>query len=452
MRFILILIFLGIVSLVEGQSYVEQIIQGYQYYAKGSFREAEQVFNQILQKNPPEWVKNAVFIEKMFMYLQQNKTDEALNAFSQGISYGFNDYLFLHEKPEFRVLFQNKRFQQLYQSMRISPADHAELLWLKAEFQQVNHETTMMITENMGRPDEDYTSVPLAAIPTRVPQSSTILVQRELLNYVQLQQKNTVLQSDISRKMHNTNMNIIGNIPSGTDSTQDYWAQQEKLRKIQESSLQANQRAERRRQAIVERRFILAGGTSTIPQACPPLGSIDLSQNPNTTTSSSEPSESSSPSETYPENHSVEEAFHQGAQALGALCGRWEGTGKNREGSFRCQILASAVLENSYLQMDCTLEWQSGSKVGKVEKGLGMVTYDPQTSQYVWYYFYALGGIVHLVGTVSPDGKTFQFQLANGGGAYCQWKVSERYFDAVVEMLDEQGKAQWFSEEHYQRK
>ncbi|MEK7484690.1 MAG: tetratricopeptide repeat protein [Planctomycetota bacterium] len=226
-------------------NYVDYLIQGSQLGSEKKYDQAISVYQQILQSNPPAWAQVGAYYGLFFAYTMKNQTDLALNALEKGIQAGMNDFVAIHDEPAYRVFFQNPRFIQLYNQMRISQADTMELYWIYSEFQAINHETIMLITANMNRKDSDYTEVFQVDIPTRTPQCSTLLLGREYVRYLQNVQKNQVLQSDISRLNHLMQMNIINNMPSGgtDDPNMAYRKEQQRLQDIEDARRQARSSA-----------------------------------------------------------------------------------------------------------------------------------------------------------------------------------------------------------------
>lgn len=442
--------FLGLMfwtSLLWSQTnYMEQLVQASSLASSGDYTQAFSIFQKVLQQSPPQWVQNCAYSEMSIAYIRQNKVNDCLNALENAVANGFNNFILIHEVPEFRPLFTNPRFQEIYGKMRISEADMKEFYWIYSEIQSVNHETTMLITENMGRPDDQYTAIYPSQIPNRIPQSSTVLALRELLQVVQNNQKANVLQSDMSRISHNMNMNIINNMGGSEDANTRYWKEQEKQNKILNSIQQANQRAQQRQNAVQQRRFVLPANTSTVLQPCPKLGSIS-STSPNNTTSNTNTNtnqNTSSQKETM-------NTFQEAVQPLGRLCGTWEGTGKDGESTFSCAFQGQPAIDNSFLQLNFTLKRESGPNAGQIEHSMAMITYEPNSRRYIWYHFHAPGSVIQLVGSIAADQKSFQFEFADGSPIYCNWKITDNQFEVEVQTL-QNGEVKWFSSEKYFRK
>lgn len=220
----------------------------------------------------PRWVKVLAFSDLAVLDLGRQEVDQGLANFEQAVKLGFNDIFTIRQLTQFQTVFALPRFQEIYGRMKISPADLNELTWLHGEMQAISADTGAMIRDNMGRVDSEFTEVAQVALPTRKPQSPTVEGIRMVLLMLQRYQKEMVAQSDQSRINHQLQMNIIGNMPSGSYGNQDAALKQaQKTQAIQESLRQAQRQAEQRRQALDRRQFQEPAGLSTRPEPVPPL-------------------------------------------------------------------------------------------------------------------------------------------------------------------------------------
>ena len=262
----------------------------------------EQCETMLRTENLPPWMYLGLHSDLSSWHARSKQYEKAISYFEKAVEFGYCDFIALHHTPAYRPLFKNEKFQAIYRKMRISPADMRELYWIYSELQFIFHDTSMIITENMNRPDSDYTQVPQAAISTRVPQSPTILSGRQVVWMAQRYQREMVMASDISRINHNMNRNIIDNMNSGSSNHQS-----NKMYQIQQSIRMARERAIRRQNAALSRRFLLPEGISFQPEPCPPLGSIPLPNQGGQQTENPENVEPGDPGEHDGQEESVEE-------------------------------------------------------------------------------------------------------------------------------------------------
>jgi hypothetical protein len=111
-----------------------------------------------------------------------------------------------------------------------------------------------MLAENTNRMDTGPTVIPQSAVPVRETTSPGVLFRRELLKAIQLDQKSFIMQADMLRMRHVTNMTII----SGRASPEVA------LRSSQTAALSA----EARRREVAARSFDLPVGLGTTPRPC----------------------------------------------------------------------------------------------------------------------------------------------------------------------------------------
>jgi hypothetical protein len=180
--------------------------------------------------------------------------EQALKMMQQSIDSGFDDCLAVVQYTEWKSLKSNPQFQALHGKVRISEGDLKELYWLKSEIEHVNHDTKMMITENMNRSDTHQTTIPQSEVPVRPTSSPAVHFNRELLRIMHQVQRYYVMESDKARMEHATAMAMI----SGSTSSAQ----------ILESARLADHVAQERKRAIQARKFLLPPGAGTELRSC----------------------------------------------------------------------------------------------------------------------------------------------------------------------------------------
>ena len=226
-----------ILQLVEDKKYAEAIL-GYEKFLKTA----------------PKPLYAPIEFEIATLNAGLGKKEEALDRMQQSIHSGFDDCLAMVQYTEWKSLQSDPEFQSLYTKVRISESDLKELFWLKSEIENVNHDTKMMITENMNRSDTNMTTIPQSDVPVRATFSPAVLFNRELLKIMHQVQRYYVMESDKARIEHATAMAMIS---GGTSSA-----------RILESARLADHMAEERKRAIQVRKFSLSPGAGTAPRSC----------------------------------------------------------------------------------------------------------------------------------------------------------------------------------------
>lgn len=221
----------------------------------------------------PTWIWVASLTETAAYYLKKQDIPRTLQALQLAIQQGYDDYYLFVEEPSWKQLHNNPGFQKLYAAMKMSPADQHEYFWLIRERKHVQHETTMLITHNIGRKDTQMTSVYQVPLPNRPTTSFAITSRRWWLAWQQNVERAMVMSSDLSRRSHLLNMQIIRNIGSGNSYRQQYLHRMAGMNSLR----LAQARARQQQLAAIQRQYRLPVGISTEPQALPPLSSF---QNP----------------------------------------------------------------------------------------------------------------------------------------------------------------------------
>lgn len=256
MRLTVLLTFCLLISeaAVLAADYSQELFTILQLVQNKKYSEAIAGYEKFLQQAPKS-LQGPVQFEIASLHALLGDKEGALTAMAQAIQSGFDDCLAVQQYEEWKPFRTDPRFNELKSRMRISGADSKEILWLKAEFENVSHDTKMMIIENTNRVDGDMTSVPQSTIPVRETSSPGVLFNRELVKMQHQAQRSYVLQADQARIRHVTNMAIISGPPS--------------YDRVAISSRIADSAAEQRRLAIQARRFTVPAGVGTTPQPCP---------------------------------------------------------------------------------------------------------------------------------------------------------------------------------------
>ena len=213
----------------------------------------------------PSWLKSGAFGDISVFYLDQNNITAALDAFEKAVDMGFCDPFAIHSNQKFKPLFKNNRFASIYARMRISPADLEELKWYYGEFQNIIHDTKMMILENSNRVDQQLTAVFQVNVPDRKTNSASVLCSRQILRFFHAYQRDIVASSDQQRKHHITQLQLIDNMGNGSSTSYD---------DILRSQQTAQENAANRQRSVFQRQFAPPQGLSNTLQPCPALGSI----------------------------------------------------------------------------------------------------------------------------------------------------------------------------------
>ncbi|GAA0946879.1 hypothetical protein [Actinocorallia libanotica] len=186
------------------------------------------------------------------------------------VALGWNDCVAAVAEPGLAALAMTPEYRDVYRQITVSPADLEELRWIHAERSAVDHDTSMIIAENVGRKDGSPTEVPQALLPTRTPDGLGVPAARALLRLRQRGQLHAVLVSDRLRSSHLGSMAVINNIGgsgfgfggSGFGSP---------MMEAATSQALASSRAASRREAVRARAFCPTIGLSTLPAPAPGL-------------------------------------------------------------------------------------------------------------------------------------------------------------------------------------
>ncbi|CAM5623509.1 hypothetical protein [Streptomyces narbonensis] len=191
--------------------------------------------------------------------LAHGQGDQAVAHLDAAVTAGLNDCVMFHAAP-LRPLHGDPRFRALYQRMRITEADLDELFWLHREMQLVAQDAQSAMVDDLGRLDTGVSLLPLAPMPTRVPNTRGILIARIDLAATQTVLRQAALKMDFQRSSGNTSLSLIDGSWDYPQATRD--------------ARYADDLESRRQRAAEARAFVERPGAGTTLAFCPPLGSI----------------------------------------------------------------------------------------------------------------------------------------------------------------------------------
>ena len=216
-----------------------------------------QIAQQAIAARQPWWAAS-VYASAAACLAQAGQVAEAMKALLEAEKLGLDDCWLLRNDPMLKGLHGNSGFRALVQRTRMSRADFDEVIWLVKEMRHILHDTNMMITENVNRPDDAWTMVPMSRVPTRQTRSMTVGLMRLFVGGLQIYQRSMVSRSDQSRLSHNTNLRVINR---GQGPNQMV---------VADSSRRARQRAEQRQLAMRARAY-KPSGLPGVPVSCSSL-------------------------------------------------------------------------------------------------------------------------------------------------------------------------------------
>ncbi|MFI9275248.1 hypothetical protein ACIGXM_31735 [Kitasatospora sp. NPDC052896] len=108
--------------------------------------------------------------------------------------------------------------------------------------------------------DTGISLLPKAPIPTRVPNTSGVLITRIDLAATQTVLQRAIMKADISRAAGNASVSAVSYNWDDARARRDAW--------------RADDLESQRRQAAAARAFVERPGVSTLVNPCPPLGSL----------------------------------------------------------------------------------------------------------------------------------------------------------------------------------
>jgi hypothetical protein len=241
-------------SSLFAQDYTEQLTKLIELTDHKQYQEAISGY-QTLAGDPasPQWLKGASNYEIAELYGAMGNQESALAALEKAIQLDYDDCI-TPRSERLGALLENPKWGALVGRMKIGEADAKELAWLIAEVSLVEHDATMMITENINRVDQQETVIPQSLIPVRPTNSPGVLYWREQLRLMQEAQRKYVQQSDLQRMEHAAKMQIIAGGSNSAD--------------MSESARKATARAESRNLQVKRRALNLPANISNLPKPC----------------------------------------------------------------------------------------------------------------------------------------------------------------------------------------
>ncbi|ROO90696.1 hypothetical protein EDD29_8433 [Actinocorallia herbida] len=176
-------------------------------------RDLEGLLPQVVARGP-RWMEGLVRVLLADLAGRRGDGGEGLAHLAAAVAVGWNDCVVAGHETGLRALTGAEGYREVHRRIAVSPADLEELRWIHAERACVDHDTMMMIGENIGRKDSSPTEVPQSALPTRTADGQGVLAARAMLRMRQRSQLNSVLASDTMRRSHVSSMAVIGNIGS----------------------------------------------------------------------------------------------------------------------------------------------------------------------------------------------------------------------------------------------
>ena len=238
------------------ENYIDELIRLGELTDNKEYQEAITVYKR-LQAQPatPGWLKAASEYEMAELYGAMNETDNAIAALGRAVQLGFDDCITPRSAERLASVLKDPRANQVLGGMKISDGDFRELVWLRAEAQNVHHDARTMIIENTNRLDHGITEIPQSHVPTHPTSSAGVMYWRLQVLAVQKIQRDYVRRADLSRMKHVTTMGIISGGISASATL--------------ESARRAQAAAESRKAAIRSRAFVPVTTSAGRPRPCP---------------------------------------------------------------------------------------------------------------------------------------------------------------------------------------
>ena len=248
----------GASVLAAQQDYTDQLIRLIELSDNEQYREAIDGYQRLqAQPGSPGWLKAASEYEIAELYGALNETDNAIAALTRAVQLGFDDCLSPRASKRLPTVLKNPKATQALAGMKITEADFRELVWLKSEVEDAEHDARLMITDNINRVDQQPTEIPQAQLPTRPTNSAGVLYWRQQLLLIQKAQREFVKKSDQERMVHAATMGVLAGASQSA---------------VLESARQARVTAESRKAEIRKRAFVPVTTSSGLLKPCSEWG------------------------------------------------------------------------------------------------------------------------------------------------------------------------------------
>jgi hypothetical protein len=234
--------------------YIDQLTKLTELADSKHYREAINGYKRLeAQSGTPWWLQAASEYEIAELYGLLDEMDNAIAALRRAVQLGFDDCISPSTSKNLAATLRNPQVAKALAAMKIREADFRELVWLKAETQQAEHDARMMITENINRVDQHPTEIPQAQLPTRPTTSAGVLYWRQQLMLMQRAQRDYVNKSDKERMAHAAAMRVIAGASASA---------------ALESAARARVAADSRKAEIRKRAFVPVASSSDQLRSC----------------------------------------------------------------------------------------------------------------------------------------------------------------------------------------
>jgi hypothetical protein len=195
----------------SAQDYTAELTRLIELADKNELRQAIAGYQKLAgDSGSPQWLKAASQYEIAELYAKLGDAQPAVAALQQAIGLGFDDCQAAIKSEPLGAVIGKSAIGDAVRGLSISEADYQELVWLKAEVDNAEHDAKMMITDNINRVDQQETQIPQAVIPARPTNSAAVLYWRQQLRLMQAAQREYVRKSDEERMTHAATMAVIG--------------------------------------------------------------------------------------------------------------------------------------------------------------------------------------------------------------------------------------------------
>jgi len=239
---ILALALLVVLPAAASQDFTDELTTLIELTDNKRFAEAIDGYRRLLNRSTsPRWLKAGSQYEIAELHAKLSDRRAAAAALRDAFDLGFDDCQSALKSEALAPVVNAPDLRERLRTVSLNEQDALEIVWLKAEVAQAEHDARSMITENVNRVDQQETVVPQASMPTRPTESVGVHYWRQQLRIMQAAQRTYVLASDRERMVHAATMQSTA---GGANSAA-----------IAESARQARARADSRRLQIQQRAF-----------------------------------------------------------------------------------------------------------------------------------------------------------------------------------------------------